>query len=202
MGMSEIVRKRRSVRFYTSELISEDEVKKLVEAAIWAPSGHRMYGWRILILQQQEIMGRVKAVSPGLHGNPTTLMILCRDRKREQETAENWGPIGREQEEFFRKAPRGFVRDLVDVLSIMDIAIAAQNICLMATELGIGSCMIGLFDQEAVRGILGLPEHLMPQLFVSLGYRDKAADASYLRSVPKIPMRRSMAETVVGWIRA
>ena len=195
------IRKRRSVRFYTGEPITEDKIKKLVEAAIWAPSGHRMYARRIVIAQQEEVIRQIKAVSPGLHSNPTTLMILCRDEKKERETIDNWVTVGKEQAEFFKTAPEGYIEYLVKVLAIMDIAIAAQNICLAATSLEIGSCMIGMFDTDAVRKLLDLPDSIVPQLFVSLGYQDKTADVRFLRSARKMPMRRSVEETVIRWIR-
>jgi len=128
-------------------------------------------------------------------------MILCRNKQKEKEAAENWVARGPEQEKLVEKAGASFFKDLVNVLGIMDIAIAAQNICLEATALGIGSCMIGLFDQDTARELLDLPESIVPQLFVSLGYRDKVADTNYSRSVRRTPMRRSVEKMVIGWIK-
>ena len=200
MEVLDIIKKRRSIRFYTKEAISEDNVKKLVEAAVWAPSGHRLYARRIVIVQQERGIERIKAVSPGLHGIPPVLMILCRDKKREEEVADNYGPVGTTSGKFSKMDPEDSVKNHVEILSIMDVAISAQNICLEATALGIGSCMIGRFDQDAVRELLNLPVSIVPQLFVSLGYIDKSADVQFLRSLKKSPMRRSVKDTVVSWI--
>ncbi len=171
MDVFDAIKKRRSVRFYTDEAISEDKVKKLVEAAIWAPSGGNIHAWNIVILQQKGDIERVKAISPGILGSPTALMILCADKRKAYDKG---GEVGR------------------DVVSIMDIAIATQNICLEATELGLGSCIIGSFNQDAVRELLDLPKNIAPELLVSLGYP---------RSTPSSPPRRRVEDTVICWIK-
>lgn len=171
MQVFDIIRKRRSVRFYTDEAIEEDKLKKLVEAAIWAPSAGNIHAWNIVIVQQKEDMEQLQAVSPGVLGNPTALMILCADKKKAYGRG---GEVGR------------------DVLSRMDIAIAAQNICLEATELGLGSCIIRSFNQNAVAELLDLPENIMPELLVSLGYP---------RRIPNPPSRRRVEDTVIRWIK-
>ena len=171
MQIFDIIKQRRSVRFYTDEAIDEDKLKKLVEAAIWAPSAGNIHAWNIVILQGKGDIERVKAISPGILGNPTALMILCADKRKAYDRG---GEVGR------------------DVLSIMDIAIATQNICLEATELGLGSCIIRSFNQNAVRELLDLPENIIPQLLVSLGYP---------RSIPNPPPRRRVEDTVTCWIK-
>ena len=171
MQVFDIIKQRRSVRLYTEQAIEENKLKKLVEAAIWAPSAGNIHTWNLVVVQRKEDIELIKAVAPGMHGNPTALMILCDDRKKV------YGKGGEEER---------------DVLSKMDIAIATQNICLEATELGLGSCIIRLFNRDAVRGLLDLPENMTPELVVSLGYP---------KSIPKPPPRRTVEDTVIRWIR-
>ncbi|MDH5365311.1 MAG: nitroreductase family protein [Dehalococcoidia bacterium] len=170
MQVFDIIKQRRSVRLYTEQAIEEDKLKKLVEAAIWAPSAGNIHAWNLVVVQRKKDIELIKAVSPGMLSNSTALMILCADRKKA------YGKGGEEWE----------------VLSKMDIAIAAQNICLEATELGLGSCIIRLFNPDAVRGLLDLPENMTPELMVSLGYP---------RSIPQPPSRRTVDDTVIRWIR-
>jgi nitroreductase len=127
--------------------------------------------WNVVIVQRKEDIELAKTISPGILGNPTALMILCADRRKAYDKG---GEVGR------------------DVLSKMDIAIATQNICLEATELGLGSCIIRSFNQDAVRELLDLPKNIVPELVVSLGYP---------RSIPNPPPRRTAEETVIQWIR-
>ena len=203
MEVLEAIKSRKSVRFYTEQEISEGDLKKLIDAARWAPSGHRLYARRLLIVQSKAIIGRIKAVSPGLHGRPVALTVLCRDKNREKEVLENPVPYGDEEVrlENLEKELGGFSEARARFMSGRDIVISAQNICLEATALGIGSCMVGKFDHDAVGKVLDLPEHIEPDLFVALGYRDKQADVAYLRRAEPLPMRRRVKDIVIGWIK-
>jgi nitroreductase len=93
MEVLDIIKERRSVRSYTEEPVDEDKLNKLVEAAVWAPSGGNIQAWTIVILQQKEIIEEIKAVSPGIIGNPTALMVLCADRAKAYNKGENWQGI-------------------------------------------------------------------------------------------------------------
>ena len=170
MQVLDTIKRRRSVRLYTKQAIEEDKLRKLVEAAIWAPSAGNIHAWNLVVVQRKEDIELIKAVSPGMLSNSPALMVLCADGEKA------YGEGGKEGE----------------VLSKMDIAIAAQNICLEATELGLGSCIIRLFNHDAVRGLLDLPENMTPELMVSLGYP---------RSTPNPPSRRTVEDTVVRWIK-
>lgn len=206
MEFLDIIKKRRSVRFYENQSIDEGSIKKMIDAARWAPSGHRVYSRKMVVVQREDVIKGIKAVSPGLHGNPSTLIILCRDKKRMGEAIHKWVPTGKESEDFYKMMPddqirEGNIRNSVEELSVMDIAISAQNICLVATALGIGSCLVGHFDRDAIRRLLDLSENFDIRLLVSLGYPDKSADARFLRTAPKLQMRRSVKDTLISWIR-
>ena len=72
--------------------------------------------------------------------------------------------------------PTGFIvicqdKNISDNLNrfMKDVGIVAQSILLMATEEGLGGCMIGNFDAGEIREVLALPESLHPLLVVALG---------------------------------
>jgi len=44
------IKERRSIREFTNESVSEKDLKTLIEAAIWAPSGKNNQPWRFVIL--------------------------------------------------------------------------------------------------------------------------------------------------------
>jgi len=58
----------------------------------------------------------------------------------------------------------------VKTLSLMDTAMAAQNIMLAAYAVGLGTCPIASFHPGAVQRIMGLPVHIYPQLLISVGF--------------------------------
>ena len=71
--------------------------------------------------------------------------------------------------------------------ALLDVGFAAENICLAAHSLGIGSCPIASFTKEAIRMILNAPEDWEPVLIISLGYPDE---------IPKPPPRKPLSELV------
>lgn len=160
-----IIKKRRSVRAYEPRKVPNELLLELIEAAIWAPTGSNIQPWYFIIIKDDGVLERINAFSPGLLGNPGNLIVICTDRKRAFEKA---SVLGR------------------DVLCLMDISMAAQNIMLMATEKGLGTCAVRSFNKKAISKILNLPEHISPDLIVSVGYSNKAVNAPKRRGVNEV----------------
>ena len=53
--------------------------------------------------------------------------------------------------------------------SLLDVGIAVEHFCLQATELGLGTCIIGWFDEKKVKKLLDIPKRRVP-LLISVGY--------------------------------
>ena len=164
------IKERRSTRDFKNNSIPKEKVKKLIEAGIWAPSGSNLHAW-IINAVKGEIAEDIKRFSPGLMGDPPILLVISSNKKR---YLEKGGKLGKE------------------VLSYMDVAIAAQNICLRATSLDIGTCIVRSFNQIAVSEILNLDDKYNPELIVSVGNPSK---------MPENPPRRNLKEVVEwqGW---
>lgn len=171
MNTLELIKSRRSIRQYTDKSIADDDLKILIEAAVWAPSAGNRYPWGVIIVQQKKMIDMIKAVSPGMVGNPAALIILCADRDK----ALRIGGTGSR-----------------DLFCVMDIVHAAQNICLQATELGIGTCCIMSFNPKAVAELLELEGNMTADYIISLGYPRKPA---------KTPKKRSIDDTIISWIK-
>jgi nitroreductase len=54
--------------------------------------------------------------------------------------------------------------------SLIDIGIASENICLQAEAEGLGTCMIGWFDEKSLKKYLGIPRAKRVELIITLGY--------------------------------
>ncbi len=149
MDTWQAIQSRRSVRSFKAEPLSEDLLKKLVlDAAVWAPSGGNAQTWRFIIVNDPEIMNKIKMVSPGLLGNPPAVIAICQDLKEAKRKGNDLGE---------------------KMLTVMDTSMAAQNIMLAAHAEGLGTCAIASFHPAATQQILGLPEHITPQLLISIG---------------------------------
>ncbi|HUT65842.1 MAG TPA: nitroreductase family protein [Spirochaetota bacterium] len=161
----DIIKKRRSIRHYTDQPIAKEDLELFIDIANHAPSAGNVYPWKIAVVQDKLLLRKIQSVSPGMLGKPTAVMALCNDREK----------IG---------SRGGWV------LGFMDVAHAAQNICLAATELGIGSCCIKSFNPEAVAELLGVGEQYEVDYLLSLGYPS---------GEPVMLKKRSVEETVILW---
>ncbi|MCR4429272.1 MAG: nitroreductase family protein [Caldiserica bacterium] len=153
MDLQEAIKNRRSIRRFKKEKIPEEDLRSLVlESGIWAPSGGNAQTWRFLIITDEKILKKIKLVSPGLLGDPPSLIVICHDMSLAQRKGGRLGEA---------------------VLSLMDTAMAAQNIMLQAYSMGFGTCPIASFHPEAIKQILNLPAYFSPQLIISVGIPDE-----------------------------
>jgi nitroreductase len=141
-----LIRERRSIRKFTPQRVSIQEIEELLEAARWAPSGSNAQPWQFVIVIDRGAIEAIKMVSPGLFGDPSALSVMCLNRDRLQSASE---------------------------LHYMDLGAALQNVLLMASSKGLGCCPIASFDVEAVVELLSLPRRIQPVLLVIMGYPDE-----------------------------
>ena len=147
MELEEIVKGRRAVRKYEEKEIPFEHAKKILEAGIWAPSGSNLQSWEFIVVRDKEMIEKIKMASPGLFGNPAMLVIGCINKER----AKRGGKIGYP-------------------MAMMDVAMAFQNMMLMAYSLGIGSCPVLSFNKVILKELLEIPEEVDPILIVTFGY--------------------------------
>ena len=132
MDILEVIKTRRSIRRYKPDLVSEEEINKILEAGRWAPSADNSQPWRFIVLRSQEV------------------------RKKLADTL-TWGrflsdaPLGIA----VTVNPRASSRP------VEDGAAATQNILLEAHSLGLGACWIGTYgsgNEETAKRVLNIPE--------------------------------------------
>lgn len=158
--LMQIIKSRRSTRAFRSELPPREQILKLTEAAEWAPSGMGKFLWHFTVVYSAEkSLKLARAVAE----------------------ADNRGP-----EYNFYGAPVNIIisykRD--ENHAFVDGAAAMENLMLMATELGLGSCWINQLrvtcDAPAVRDLLteyGVPEDHIVICSAAIGYIAKETPA-------------------------
>ena len=148
MDLQDAIRGRRSVRRFHDEPVSEADLERLIEAAVWAPSGGNAQSWRFVVVQDETRIRRLRMVSPGLPGPPPCVIAVCQD----MDSAERQGArLGREK------------------LTLFDSAMAAQNIMLAAHAAGLGACVVASFHAGGIKAVLELPTGVEPILLVAVG---------------------------------
>ena len=153
MDLQDAIRGRRSVRRFHDEPLREADLERLIEAAVWAPSGGNAQSWRFVIVQDETRIRRLRMVSPGLPGPPPCVIAVCQDL----DSAERQGArLGREK------------------LTLFDSAMAAQNIMLAAHAAGLGTCVVASFHAGGIKAVLELPTEVEPILLVAVGRSSEA----------------------------
>jgi nitroreductase len=157
MTFSELVNLRQSVRKYSDVPVEREKIDKLIEAVHIAPSACNSQPWKIIIVDQPELKNEVaKATfSKTINFNKFTIeapviAVLVIEK------AKLIARIG------------GSIKDME--YPKIDIGIAAAHFCLQAAELGLGTCMIGWFDEKKIRQLLNIPEKRKIGLVITLGY--------------------------------
>ncbi|MCX7863112.1 MAG: nitroreductase family protein [Bacteroidales bacterium] len=157
MTFKDIVIKRQSVRKYLSTPIDRDIIIKCIESARLAPSASNSQPWHFVIVDEPDLKNKIAeaTVTKGIPINkfafqaPVIVAIVVEMPKTITKIA-SW----------IKK------RDFPWI----DIGIAAEHFCLQATELGLGTCMIGWFDEKKVKKLLNIPSNKRVGLLITLGY--------------------------------
>jgi nitroreductase len=168
LDLFKAIKQRRSVRAYTREDVSEEEVKKLIEAARWAPSAGNIQPWRFVIVRDAEVKRKLAeaALNQTFIEEVPVVIVVCADEARSSQGYGNRGAT---------------------LYCIQDTAVATQNILLAAYALGLGTCWVGAFREELVKKALNAPMNMRPVAIIPVGH---AAER------PRAPSRRSLEEIV------
>jgi nitroreductase len=78
----EVIAERRSIRSFTDKPVSLDDLKKLVTAAKWAPTGSNRQQWKYVIINDPDVLKKVVMASPLLRGRPTAAILICLEKAR------------------------------------------------------------------------------------------------------------------------
>ena len=151
MDVYEAAKGRRSIRAFTPDPISQEDLAQLLDAARWAPTAGNQQKWRFIVVTDPGMKELVKQFAPGIFVMPAAFIVICAVKK---EGASAWDEQG----------------------YLADCSIAAQNIMLAAAAVGVASCPITLHRKEEAAELLGLTGGRTCHYAVSLGY--PTADAA------------------------
>jgi len=149
--------RRFSARRYASLPVDRTIIDRCCEAARLAPSACNSQPWHFHIIDQEPLRSAAakQLVSSLLGLNSFALkapVIVC--------IAADTGTLPARIGGFIQQKP----------FWLIDVGIAAEHFCLQAAEEGLGTCMIGWFDEKAVKKILGIPRPLRIPLAITAGY--------------------------------
>ena len=157
MKLQELINIRQSVRKYTDKPVEPEKIEKIIEAVHLAPSACNSQPWKIIIVDEPELKNEVakatfsKTISFNkfaLEAPVIAVLVI--------EKAKLIARIG------------GSIKNME--YPQIDIGIAASHFCLQAAEQGLGTCMIGWFDEKKIKPLLNISEKRKIGLLITLGY--------------------------------
>lgn len=174
MTAKECILERRSIRKFTSDPVSHELLAQIVETASYAPSWKHTQITRYIAVEgdlKEKIAKEGTSLYPpngDIISNAPVLIAVTIIKNRS----------GYERDGSY-STPRG------DGWQMYDAGIASQTFCLAACEQGLGTVILGLFDQDAVSSMLQLPEDRELVALIPVGYPAET---------PAAPRRKPAAE--------
>jgi len=167
MDCIEVINKRRSIRKFKNIDIGKENMDILLNAAQAAPSAGNMQGRDFIIVSDRTIKRELVAAAHNQHfiASAPVIIVAVANIKR---SSSRYGTRG-------------------ELYAIQDATTSAMNIMLAATNIGLGTCWIGAFDEDMVRDILKIPIGERPVAMIPVGYSDEN---------PVMPQRMSLDQVV------
>lgn len=175
MNALECMKTRRSIRSFSKQPVSHEVLEEIVETARFAPSWKNTQIARYTVVEDKKLQKKIaEECVMGFSKNTETLtkapvlVVLSYITKRS----------GFERDGSYSTA-KG------DAWEMFDAGIAAQTFCLVAHEKGLGTCIIGIFDETMVGETIHLPENQKIGAIIALGYPD---------TLPVAPPRKNVEQ--------
>jgi nitroreductase len=172
----EAIKTRRSIRHYKSEPVDEDKINTVLEAARWAPSWGNTQCWRFIVVRDEATKSQLAETltwwNPARSASTVTqapvVIVACAE-------------LGKS----------GFKDGILNTdkgdWCMFDVALALQNLALVAHSLGLGTLHLGAFDAQEAARILKVPPGVVVIEMIPLGYPER---------VGRTPPRKELSEIV------
>lgn len=194
-----VIQDRRSIRQYTAEPVSDQDLDMILEAGRQAPSGENAQPWRFIIVKDAETRKRLGTLAGGGSGRRFTAEFVTKKMQERfsslQDEAKKRAAFEKltsgRVSAFLADAPVNIVvcgkKDVWDMP--YDTSAAIENMLLMVTALGLGACWviapcIDIRDEERVKALLGMPEGFKAVSIISVGHPTRPH-----RPRPRIPIK-------------
>lgn len=160
MDFLQLAASRQSDRAYDmSRPVELEKLERILEAACLAPSACNAQPWKFVVITDPDLSVKVGKATAGLGMNkfakdaPVQILVV-------EESMNITSFLGAKiKDKYF---------------PLVDIGIAAAHISLAAESEGLGSCILGWFDEKEIKKLTGIPASKRLLLVITVGYPAKA----------------------------
>ena len=146
MNFLQLVKERYSVRKFSDKKIEKEKLDLILEAGRVAPTAVNYQPQRILVIENEESLAKLKSCTP-YHFNAPLALLVCYD------STVSW-------KRHYDKEDMG----------VVDASIVTTQMMLQVAELGLGSTWVGHFNADLIKETFELPEYLVPVALLPIGY--------------------------------
>lgn len=164
----QLAQERFSCRHFSQEPVTKDELQQILQAACLAPSAVNSQSCQLYVVQDSEKLQKLAKLRNWF--GATALIVVCLPEQA------SWERMADGQN-----------------FALVDVGILVDHMSLCATELGLGSCIIGSFAPEQVRSCLQIANNLYPMAVLALGHKDSES-----KPAPAHNQRKSITERIIA----
>lgn len=176
MNTLDCIKERRSIRNFNSKKIKKETIEQIISYASFAPSWKNTQITRYIAIQNPDLISKIATQTTSENNkkiiqNAPLLIAVTIIKNRS----------GFERDGSYTTAKK-------DGWQMFDAGIASQTFCLAAHELGIGTVIMGIFNDKEVSEILELSEDRELVALIAAGYYD---------TVPSAPKRKGVDDLLL-----
>ena len=166
MGLLPEIEHRASVREYTDQPVSEEQLNTILEAGRLAPSAKNRQSWRFVVIKDPELRSQVAETAFGQEyvGQAPVIIALCTTNIE-------------------YRMPNGQLSYPVD------LSIAASFMMLQAEHEGLGSCMVTTFREDELKSLLTVPYSMRVVMLLTVGHPAGSPGRSHRLPMDRIASR-------------
>ncbi len=160
MILKELVKERFSCRKYLNQPVEKEKILQCLESARLSPSACNAQPWKFIVVDDpvlkqnvaQEATSGIYKISKFLYNAPVIIIVLA-------------------DKGSFLSLAGSLVRNTRFYL--VDIGIVCQQLILQATELGLGTCYVGWFNEKPLKKMFNIPKNVEIPLLICIGYPEE-----------------------------
>lgn len=152
-----LIKRRQSVRGYKDIPVEKDKIERCLQAAHLAPSACNAQPWKFIVVDDIELKNKI--------ADATTTKMLEMNHFTKQAPVH---VVVVMENPNLTSAIGSVIRD--KPFTLIDIGIASIQFCIQATVEGLGTCILGWFNEKKVKKLLNIPSSKRAVLIITVGY--------------------------------